>query len=115
MKILSILLLSGALLVTPGCSTSQTRTAYQAEVVSVVTVETAVAVYRTAVKQGLLTVEQRAKAQKAFDKWKAAQLLAIDMTSTMQGAPSTEMAFNVANLALRDLVNALTSFGLKLK
>lgn len=114
-KLILLVLLSGALVVTPGCSTSQTKTAYRAEVASVVTVETAVAVYRAAVKQGLLSSEQRAKAQLAFDKWKAAELLAIDTTRALDGSASSQAAFTAASLALQDLVSLLTSFGLKVK
>lgn len=114
MKILSLILLSGCLLIQSGCSTNQTRIAYKAEVASTVTVQAGIAAYRAAVKQGMLTMEQRNLAQKAFDRWKAAQILAIDATENSRGEMTTDAAFNLAQLALTDFINLLTSFGIKI-
>lgn len=115
MKLLKVIFLGCVICLTfNGCSTSSTNIAYKTEVASVITVEAAVAGYRAAVKQGLIDENQRILAQKAFDRWKAAEILAIDISAN-SAQSSTVDAFKVAEIALNDFISLLKSFNISVK
>jgi len=116
-KLLGLLFLCAALVSPMGCTTSAV---FKSEKATAVTVETAMSGWNDYVGQFHPPVTAELKVKSAFEKYRAAEIVAIDATAAYAAAKtdankSTMHAASAAVAAsLGDLVTVIQSFGVKL-
>lgn len=123
--LLSVVLLSVVCAFAPGCATQPARVTYQVSAGTHVTVKTALAAWDQYIATHPVSLETELKVKSAFEKYKAAQLIVLDMAISYKRAVDAGLenatlldqftaATNNAAQTYADLIGLLTQIGIKL-
>lgn len=122
--LLAAALFSVALSFTPGCSSTPARAAYNTVAIPAVTVDQAMTAWGDYVAQFHPSAAVESQVKDAYDRYQAAELLAIDAaqayaaiassTNSTGAAVAQQLTGQNAANALADLVNLLKQIGVKI-
>ena len=102
-----------------GCSTTATTAGYKTAAAASITIDAAMTAWGDYVAANHPPAAQEIQVKNLFEKYQAAELLAVDTVETLStnnpaGLAGFQAATGQAGQALTDLVNLLISFGVKL-